>query len=104
MEKMTFNLYKYILFAMGFVIAQLTIAIVSFIQQLQQYMQSYSPQEIAQVVEYYMRVFINPMTISVFVLLVISIVVYLIEFKMTKAYRMKKMRKTEPLMEKYELG
>jgi uncharacterized membrane protein len=103
MEKMTFKLYKYILFAMGFIIAQLTITIVTFIQQLAQYSGSYSPQQIAQMLEMYFRMYGTPMAISVVVLLVISVVAYFVEFRITKAYREKKLRKIESLSEKFEL-
>jgi uncharacterized membrane protein len=103
MEKMTFKLYKYILFAMGFVIAQLTITIVTFFQQLAQYSESYSPQQIAQVVEMYFKMYVSPMAISVVVLLAISVVAYFIEFRITKAYRQKKLRKSELLTENFQL-
>jgi uncharacterized membrane protein len=103
MEKMTFKLYKYILFAMGFVVAQLTITIVTFTQQLTQYAGSYTPQQIAQVVETYFRMYVSPMAISVAVLLAISVIAYFIEFRLTKAYRQKKLRKSELLTEKFQL-
>ena len=103
MEKMTFNLYKYILFAMGFVIAQLTILIVTLIQQINLYLEHYSPEEIAEIVETFVKTYISPMVISVFVLLGISVVAYLIEFQITKAYRKRKQRKNEPLNKKYEM-
>ena len=103
MEKMTFNLYKYILFAMGFVIAQLTIMIVTLNQQIAQYQEHYSPEEIAEIVEMFMETYISPMTISIFVLLGISVVSYLIEFQITKAYRKMKQRRNESLNKKYEM-
>lgn len=103
MDKMTFNLYKYILFAMGFVIAQLTIMIVTLIQQINQLLEHYSPEEIAEIVETFVNGYIIPMVISVFVLVGISVVAYLIEFQITKAYRKRKQRKNEPLNKKYEM-
>ena len=103
MDKMTFNLYKYILFAMGFVIAQLTIMIVTLIQQINQLLEHYSPEEIAEIVETIVNGYIIPMVISVFVLVGISVVAYLIEFQITKAYRKRKQRKNEPLNKKYEM-
>ncbi len=103
MQKMTFKLYKYFLFAMGFVIAQLTITIVTFFQQLTQYSESYSPQQIAQVMEMYFKMYVTPMAISVGVLLAISVVAYVLEFRITKAYRQKKLRKSELLTEKFQL-